>query len=843
MLTDDFSIEDGVLKKYYGDESRVIIPDGITLIDSFAFSSKTSLTSVVIPDGVSLIDEFAFSDCVKLAEINLPDSLTIIGENAFRGCKSLTSITIPESVTAIRENAFMNCTALTSVILPAGLAFLGESAFMQNSSLTSVIMQSGPRSTGARAFKMCTALTSVSLPDSLLEIDEGTFEGCRSLNAVVIPEGVRIIKERAFSGCGGLVSVPIPASVTAIGEGAFLNCAGLTSMDIPDSVNEIDGMAFMNCKGLTSVRLPDSITVIADSAFASCTGLSSVTIPGSVIKIESRAFYECTGLIHSVIPDSVTCIDSDSFDRCPHNTLICRENSYVHQYCLDNNLSYIFDYQFAAFNGTLPPGIEKLPSPFLADEEKPFIFISYSHKDRDVILSIISDLYESGWKIWYDEGLTIGDKYDETLETHVRDCSAFLLFVTENSLNSLYVEENEIPWAVRYGKPIIRCILDESLDYGNFGSQAFATVAPSEIDRTLEKISELTRGEQRTARGISVIVNPADRNDPDRNGYAYTLYSGQNAAVAQAVILEAKNSGCTFYDAVTDGENDELLQNSASLVIFLDKPFLSDQHLTDLLIREYRAGRDLVVCLLENIEDEDLPPDLVSLHKMQWLNYVHGITVDMNTKLARHLQKRGCRNTAALPGFEYEKTDQGIVIKRYIGIDPNPKIECTYNGIPVIEIAEAAFKNAVRLKSFEVPESVRKIGKEAFMGCVSLTSVRIPDSVLEIGFGAFRGCFALSSVMIPPGIVKIEPYTFSECRDLVSVSIPDTVSEIGIYAFSHCENLASITFPDGISVLSSGLFDGCANLASFMIPETCVYAYRPPPISAVMMTLPVLLRA
>ena len=30
MLTDDFSIEDGVLKKYYGDESRVIIPDGIT---------------------------------------------------------------------------------------------------------------------------------------------------------------------------------------------------------------------------------------------------------------------------------------------------------------------------------------------------------------------------------------------------------------------------------------------------------------------------------------------------------------------------------------------------------------------------------------------------------------------------------------------------------------------------------------------------------------------------------------------------------------------------------------------------------------------------------------------
>ena len=76
-------------------------------------------------------------------------------------------------------------------------------------------------------------------------------------------------------------------------------------------------------------------------------------------------------------------------------------------------------------------------APFLADEESPFIFISYSHKDRDTVLGIIKELYESGWKIWYDEGLTIGDSYDETLETHVRNCAAFLLFVTENSLQSL----------------------------------------------------------------------------------------------------------------------------------------------------------------------------------------------------------------------------------------------------------------------------------------------------------------------------------------------------------------------------------------------------------------------
>ena len=76
------------------------------------------------------------------------------------------------------------------------------------------------------------------------------------------------------------------------------------------------------------------------------------------------------------------------------------------------------------------------------------------------------------------------------------------------------------------------------------------------------------------------------------------------------------------------------------------------------------------------------------LDKMHALNFVHGITPDMNKKLTRHLQKRGCRNAAALPGFEYEKTDEGIVIKKYTGTDPEPKLEREYDGIPVVEIAE-----------------------------------------------------------------------------------------------------------------------------------------------------------
>ena len=88
----------------------------------------------------------------------------------------------------------------------------------------------------------------------------------------------------------------------------------------------------------------------------------------------------------------------------------------------------------------------------------------------------------------------------------------------------------------------------------------------------------------------------------------------------KAIQLEAKNSGCSLYDASEEGEDSEKLQSSACLIVFLDKAFLSDKYLTELLIKEYQAGKDIAVCMIESIEDSDLPQELIGLHKMQWLN-------------------------------------------------------------------------------------------------------------------------------------------------------------------------------------------------------------------------------
>ena len=380
------------------------------------------------------------------------------------------------------------------------------------------------------------------------------------------------------------------------------------------------------------------------------------------------------------------------------------------------HLKFIFDFQYEAFHGVVPSGIEMRQSPFFADEEKPFIFISYSHIDRSEILEIIKELYESGWKIWYDEGLTIGDRYDETLEAHIKECSAFLLFVTENSINSEYIKENEIPWAVKYCKPIINCLINCENTYEINDGSVIASVSPSNIEQALEKCVGLTKGEKRIAKGISVVVNPINRVTSHGEKFAYCLYSRNHEAIARAIMLEAKNNGSRLYNAVESGSDDQKLQSSACLIVFIDKEFISNAELSGVLIEAFSDGKDIAVCQLEEIEGFDLPKELLGLYKMQWLNYTYGITADMNAKLARHLQKRGCRDEAIIPGLTYEIKDNGISVTRYIGMEPNLRIEREYGGIPVIEISREAFKGQIQLKSIVIPDSVRIINVGAFEG-------------------------------------------------------------------------------------------------------------------------------
>ena len=67
------------------------------------------VTDIVIPDGVTSIEGYAFEYCSSLTSVTIPDSVTSIGAGAFRYCNNLTTVIIPDSVTSIADSAFSGC--------------------------------------------------------------------------------------------------------------------------------------------------------------------------------------------------------------------------------------------------------------------------------------------------------------------------------------------------------------------------------------------------------------------------------------------------------------------------------------------------------------------------------------------------------------------------------------------------------------------------------------------------------------------------------------------------------------------------------------------------------------
>ena len=96
---------------------NLVIPEGVTSIESFAFSGCTSLNSVNIPEGVTGISQGAFSDCAELANVSIPDGLTSIGKEAFKNCTGLIRITCNAVQTpSVTSDAFTNVD-VNSVVL------------------------------------------------------------------------------------------------------------------------------------------------------------------------------------------------------------------------------------------------------------------------------------------------------------------------------------------------------------------------------------------------------------------------------------------------------------------------------------------------------------------------------------------------------------------------------------------------------------------------------------------------------------------------------------------------------------------------------------------------------
>ena len=185
----DFEITgDGVLKRYRGHDTEVVIPDSVREIGSSSFVDLRGVERMLMED-----EEY---DAPEMETLVIPEGVEKIGDYAFAYCTNLRSVTIPDSVRSIGDRAFEGCESLKEVRLPAGLEEIEEFTFF-----------------------LCWELKSITMPGSIRKIGKNAFDGCK-LSRISLPEGLESIGENAFSVCP-IKKVRIPQGVTEIGKNAF----------------------------------------------------------------------------------------------------------------------------------------------------------------------------------------------------------------------------------------------------------------------------------------------------------------------------------------------------------------------------------------------------------------------------------------------------------------------------------------------------------------------------------------------------------------------------------------------------------------------------------------------
>ncbi len=315
----------------------------------------TAAGSLVIPDGITMIDTQAFCGCSLLTEVIIPDSVTDIRRPAFNGCSE--SLVIKASAGSAAQEHCEEYNIKFEAISPAEEETVPEETPAENSEkIGTWTWKYTVKDDGTAEITGVTeGLKTAEIPAELggykvTSIGDHVFEPCKKTQKAVLPEGIESLSNYAFSACSALQSVNIPASLLSIGAETF-NHTALETVEIsPDHpVFAIENNALVNKQEKTLVRvldrrnkgayaiepgiraigrgalescafssvtIPDSVESIGMFAFENCVNLTDITIPDGVKSIEPQAFISCVSLQSVVIPDSVTEIEQAVFAGC-----------------------------------------------------------------------------------------------------------------------------------------------------------------------------------------------------------------------------------------------------------------------------------------------------------------------------------------------------------------------------------------------------------------------------------------------------------------------------------------------------------------------------------------------
>lgn len=102
--------------------------------------------------------------------------------------------------------------------------------------------------------------------------------------------------------------------------------------------------------------------------------------------------------------------------------------------------------------GAIQQESENTPVAYRGDE--PYAFVSYAHQDSDEVYPIITTIQKKGARIWYDEGIDLGDEFTEIIAPKIQAANVFILMITPSIMSAGWVRK-ELAFATKKGKKVI----------------------------------------------------------------------------------------------------------------------------------------------------------------------------------------------------------------------------------------------------------------------------------------------------------------------------------------------------------------------------------------------------
>ena len=794
------------LTSYFGTDTEVTVParyqgKPVTVIAERAFYDCSDVVKIVLPDTIKEIGSYAFGYCTALTDIEIP-SCTRILDYAFVGCSSLKAITLPDGVVSIGACLFKNCTSLKKVTILSGA--VQQNTFAESAGIEEIILGENVSSVARLAFANCQSLKYLTLPEinTTTPFNEYYF-------------GLSSVKY-TYNGSGSDELYPSRVTSYTVGNRVFALPADDADWYYDGASMVIDGKSYIYddtpvevssyqrwYESTVGVYYRKPKTWKAMFSYAPPCPLTRLTITNQLISIYDRVLKNCDCLIDikQKFPiESVTLIGKnevylDEFNLSDYTLQVKRTDGYIERFTFGN------EYLKSNGNDLKTSGKKTLSFSYGGVSGK-FDLLLMLHTFTDVTMDDLIVIYDDTPKSLVVKGAPDGTTitYKNNGQTKVGEYTVTAtltkpyyetktltakLSIRQEKYAIIYVmnnddAENENPEEYEFGKTLllsapqsISAVFDGwylDADYqnkfdGKIEADAYGDITVYAKWNSYFLISDNTiTGVTSTGKNASVITIPKTIG-----GMPVTSIGG------------SAFYGCSSLTSVTIGNGVTSIGESAF------------SGCSSLKRVNYLGTIDQWVAIGFY---SDYANPLYYAHNLYINNeLVTEANLTISTKISAYAFK-GCRSLTSVT-------------------------------IPdsVTSIGSDAFSGCSGLTSVTIGNSVTSIGSDAFSYCSNLTSVTIPNSVTSIGSDAFSYCSSLTSVTIPDSVTSIGYSAFSYCSGLTSVTIGNGVTSIGESAFYGCTSLTSVTIGNGVTSIGESAFYGCSGLTSVIWnAENCTTA-------------------